>query len=242
MKDGEQTYDWYRKTHADWAAKRYGVDPAKVGDGMDTWHWWCGVDNPGYWREMAKLTSKKQNVHAGPDRSSADAARRTAGRAVGKDRAHQRPRLRARRQARPIRPEDRPHEGRHAHVGSGGLRFLQRRRRPATLHQQELRRQEMVDQQVPRRRQQRGAAVSWSAWPAPCATRPSTPTGRRRNPAEPKWENIDSHIGSQYFREGMLFGFDMPKDSFAWHYLHSQPPGHERDHSVPVATSSMARS
>ena len=38
VKDGEQTYDWYRKTHADWAAKRYGVDPEKVGDGMDTWH------------------------------------------------------------------------------------------------------------------------------------------------------------------------------------------------------------
>ena len=38
VKQGEQTYDWYRKTHADWAAKRYGVDPEKVGDGMDTWH------------------------------------------------------------------------------------------------------------------------------------------------------------------------------------------------------------
>ena len=25
VKDGEQTYAWYRKTHADWAAKRYGV-------------------------------------------------------------------------------------------------------------------------------------------------------------------------------------------------------------------------
>jgi hypothetical protein len=46
-----------------------------------------------------------------------------------------------------------------------------------------------------------------------------------KNPAEPKWENLDSNIGSQYFREGMLFGFDTPKDSFAWHYLHNQPPG-----------------
>src|SRR5260221_13930795 len=44
VKDGEQTYDWYRKTHTDWAAKRYGVDPKKVGDGMDTWPWWCGAD------------------------------------------------------------------------------------------------------------------------------------------------------------------------------------------------------
>src|SRR3954464_7156159 len=60
--EGEHTYDWYRKTHADWAAKRYGVDPVKVGDGMDTWHWWCGVDNPGFWREMAKVTGKNENV------------------------------------------------------------------------------------------------------------------------------------------------------------------------------------
>jgi hypothetical protein len=46
VEKGEQTYDWYRKTHADEAAKRYGVDPNAVGDGMDTWHWWAGVDNP----------------------------------------------------------------------------------------------------------------------------------------------------------------------------------------------------
>src|ERR1700722_8529104 len=46
VEKGEQTYDWYRKTHADEAAKRYGVDPNAVGDGMDTWHWWGGVDNP----------------------------------------------------------------------------------------------------------------------------------------------------------------------------------------------------
>src|SRR5439155_2081588 len=62
VQDGEQTYDWYRKTHTDWAAKRYGVDPKKVGDGMDTWHWWCGADNTGFWREMAKLSSRKENV------------------------------------------------------------------------------------------------------------------------------------------------------------------------------------
>jgi hypothetical protein len=46
VEKGEQSYDWYRKTHADEAAKRYGVDPNAVGDGMDTWHWWAGVDNP----------------------------------------------------------------------------------------------------------------------------------------------------------------------------------------------------
>ena len=57
--DGEQTYAWYRKTHGDEAAKRYGVNPDAVGDGMDTWHWWVGVDNPGFWRDLSVLTSGK---------------------------------------------------------------------------------------------------------------------------------------------------------------------------------------
>jgi hypothetical protein len=35
VKDGEKTYDWYRKIHADEVARPYGVDPAKVGDGME---------------------------------------------------------------------------------------------------------------------------------------------------------------------------------------------------------------
>src|SRR5260370_9109804 len=62
VQEGEHTYDWYRKTHADEAAKRYGVDPKKVGDGMDTCHWWCGVDNPQFWRKMAVLSGKSYNV------------------------------------------------------------------------------------------------------------------------------------------------------------------------------------
>src|SRR5215831_16128993 len=54
----EHTYDWYRRTHADAAAARYGIPASVTGDGMDTWHWWVGVDNPGFWRESTKATSK----------------------------------------------------------------------------------------------------------------------------------------------------------------------------------------
>jgi hypothetical protein len=57
VRAGEHTYDWYRRTHADAAAARYGVKAGDVGDGMDTWHWWVGVDNPGFWRESTKATS-----------------------------------------------------------------------------------------------------------------------------------------------------------------------------------------
>ena len=144
VKDGEQTYDWYRKTHADWAAKRYGVDPNAVGDGMDTWHWWCGVDNPGFWRKMAMLTGKKANVLDRRGSTSCGCCTPCPRRAMGQDRSHQRPRLRARRQARPVRADDRSDEGRLADLGPRRLRLFQRRRRPATLHQQELRREEMV--------------------------------------------------------------------------------------------------
>ena len=54
----EHTYDWYRRTHADAAAARYGISADIIGDGMNTWHWWTGVDNPGFWREVTKATSK----------------------------------------------------------------------------------------------------------------------------------------------------------------------------------------
>ena len=53
----EHTYDWYRRTHADATAARYGVPASVIGDGMDTWHWWTGVDNPEFWREITKSTS-----------------------------------------------------------------------------------------------------------------------------------------------------------------------------------------
>jgi hypothetical protein len=46
-----------------------------------------------------------------------------------------------------------------------------------------------------------------------------------KDPSEPKWENLCSNIGNQYFREGMLFGKDAPRDSFAYQYLYHQQPG-----------------
>ena len=38
-------------------------------------------------------------------------------------------------------------------------------------------------------------------------------------------ENLSSNNGNQYFREGMLFGYDLPKSSFAYQYLRHQEPG-----------------
>src|SRR5262245_3499039 len=62
VRQDEHTYDWYRTTHANEAVARYGVSASEVGDGMDTWHWWVGVDNPGYWRQNAIAAGKASNL------------------------------------------------------------------------------------------------------------------------------------------------------------------------------------
>ena len=52
------------------------------------------------------------------------------------------------------------------------------------------------------------------------------------DPETPKWENLASIIGNQYFREGAVFGYDInraPKEgkdsSFFYEMLQNQPPG-----------------
>ncbi|MBI3409888.1 MAG: hypothetical protein HY040_16235 [Planctomycetes bacterium] len=44
-------------------------------------------------------------------------------------------------------------------------------------------------------------------------------------PEEPKWSNLSSNIGSQYFRTRAVFGGLLKPDSFIYHVLDSQPPG-----------------
>jgi mono/diheme cytochrome c family protein len=60
VRPDEMTYNQYRKVHME-AANKMGLSPEAVGDGMDTWHWWVGVDNPGFWTDLSKLTSGSHN-------------------------------------------------------------------------------------------------------------------------------------------------------------------------------------
>jgi hypothetical protein len=224
VKDGEQTYDWYRKTHADEAARRYGVDPAKVGDGMDTWHWWCGVDNPGFWREMAKLTSKKENVLT----ARIDLLRmlHTVPRSerwekiglindpdcVAADKPDQYG-LRIDRMKDGTLTWDPDTFGFSS--GVVGLQLFKNKNFDAKKWSIDKYLDDASSVEPP-------YLVGMACTVCHTAFNPNRPP---KNPAEPKWENLDSHIGSQYFREGMLFGFDIPKDTFAWQYLHNQSPG-----------------
>ena len=224
VKDGEQTYDWYRKTHVDWAAKRYGVDPKAVGDGMDTWHWWCGVDNPGFWREQAKLTSKKKDGVA----AQIDLLRMLH--AVPRSERWEKIGLVNDPDCVPAeKPDqyglriDRMKDGTLTwdpdvfgfSSGVVGLQLFKNKNFDAKKWSIDKYLDDASSVEPP-------YLVGMACTLCHTAFNPNRPP---INPAEPKWENMDSHIGSQYFREGMLFGFDMPKDNFAWQYLHNQSPG-----------------
>lgn len=45
------------------------------------------------------------------------------------------------------------------------------------------------------------------------------------DPENPRWENLASAIGNQYFREGKVFGAGLRPGSFLWEMLKAQPPG-----------------
>src|SRR5262249_41735714 len=45
------------------------------------------------------------------------------------------------------------------------------------------------------------------------------------DPAEPKWANLSSNIGNQYFKTRAIFGGLLPPENFTYHVLDSQPPG-----------------
>ena len=195
-----------------------------VGDGMDTWHWWCGVDNPGFWREMAKLTSKKENVLT----ARIDLLRML----------HTVPRSERWEKIGLIndpdcvaaeKPDqyglriDRMKDGTLTwdpdvfgfSSGVVGLQLFKNKNFDAKKWSIDKYLDDASSVEPP-------YLVGMACTVCHTAFNPNRPP---KNPAEPKWENLDSHIGSQYFREGMLFGFDMPKDTFAWQYLHNQSPG-----------------
>src|SRR5262249_30420296 len=46
-----------------------------------------------------------------------------------------------------------------------------------------------------------------------------------KDPANPKWENLTSNLGNQYFREGILAGTETKRTTFVYQYLYHQQPG-----------------
>ncbi|MFZ0396907.1 MAG: hypothetical protein WAM06_02530 [Methyloceanibacter sp.] len=222
--DGEQTYAWYRKTHGDEAAKRYGVDPEAVGDGMDTWHWWVGVDNPGFWRDLSVLTSGKGSnpVDARVDFLSV----------VMQPRADRWKKMGLINDPDTVAAEKPDKYGLMIdHMKDGsltwdpevfgyssgviGLQLFLNKKFDASKWSAKKYKEDPGSVEPP-------YLVGMSCGFCHVTFNPDKPP---QDPVNPKWENIDSTTGNIYFREGMLFGHDLPTNSFAYQYLYNQEPG-----------------
>ena len=223
IENGEQTYEWYRKTHADEAAKRYGVDPAAVGDGMDTWHWWVGVDNPGFWQKLTNFTGRKGNP--------LDVR-------VNYYDVLQLPREERWEKVGSINdpdtvPADKPDkygltfdrmkdgsltwdpEVFGFSSGVIGLQLFPNKKFDASKWSVQKYRDDPSSVEPP-------YLVGMSCAFCHVSFNPLKPP---QNPSNPKWENMASNIGNPYFREGMLFGYKLPTNTFSFQYLFHQEPG-----------------
>ena len=235
VEKGEQTYDWYRKTHADEAAKRYGVDPNAVGDGMDTWHWWAGVDNPVWWRKATVLTAGKEysalNVRLDFFRllQTISRADRWAKMGLIND--------------PDTVPADKPDQY--------GL-MIDRAKDGALTWDPEVFGYPSGVIGFQLFTNKKFDAKKWSVQKYlddPASVEPPylvgmacglchisfNPTKPPKDPANPKWENIVSNIGNQYFREGMMVGgLGTPTNSFIFQYLYHQNPGTSETSRYPA--------
>ena len=221
----EHTYDWYRRTHADAAAARYGLSADEVGDGMDTWHWWTGVDNPGFWREITKATSRAPGNLVGV---KVDFLRVL----------HTVPRNKRFELMGLINDPDTVAADKPDQYG---LMFDRMKEGTLTWDADTfgyssgvIGLQLFVNKKFD---PQKWSLAKYLEDPA--SVEPPYNVGMACafchvsfNPVhppvdvhEPKWDNIVSNIGNQYFREGMLFGHDTAHDSFIYQYLSTQEPG-----------------
>lgn len=234
VEKGEQTYDWYRKTHADEAAKLYGVDPKAVGDGMDTWHWWCGVDNPGFWRKLTVLGTSKEY--------SALDVRLDFFRVLFMSRAERWEKVGLINDPDTV-PADKPDKY--------GL-MIDRTKDGALTWDPEVfgYPSGVIGFQLFTNKKFDAAKWSLEKYLAdPGSVEPPylvgmacglchigfNPDNPPKDPANPKWENLHSTIANQYFREGMLVGAtNVKRNTFIYQYLYHQQPGTSETSRYPA--------
>ncbi|RYZ89437.1 MAG: hypothetical protein EOP04_06830, partial [Proteobacteria bacterium] len=233
ISEGEHTYAWYRKTHADEAGKRLGLDPAAIADGMDTWHWWVGVDNVGFWRDMAKLSGShlnKTNLHIDFLRMLFTTPRNQRFAKFGL-----------------INDPDCVASDK---TDEFGLTLDRMKDGTLTWDPEKFGYSSgVIGLQI--FKNEKFDARKWSLakyMDNPASVEPPykigmscafchigfNPLNDPSDPEEPKWENLTSAIGNQYLREGLIFGQNVPTSSLIYQYLALQEPGTSETSRFPM--------
>jgi hypothetical protein len=232
VKPGETTYNIYRKKHMDEAAKNMGLPAEAVGDGMDTWHWWVGVDNPGFWSDLAHLTGgphnytnlrldllrlllvtprserfKKLGLINDPD-------------SVAADKPDQFGMMLDRMKDGTLQWD--PEKFGYSSGVIGLQLFKNEKFNPKNWNTEEYIKNSSMEPPY-----KIGMACAF------CHIS-FDPTNPPKNPTEPTWENLTSSLGNQYLREGLAFGLNQKQQSIVFQYLNSQEPGTSETSRFPT--------
>ncbi len=222
--NGEMTYNDYRKKHMAEAAKQ-GFVPSQIGDGMDTWHWWVGVDNPGFWEDLASLTSSAHNY----TNLRLDLLRLMM--IIPRNERFKRLGL--------INDPDAVAATKPDQFG-----MMIDRMKDGTLQWDPDKfgySSGVIGIQLfknPKFDPKNWDAAKYIAGTSPYMQPPFKvgmacafchisfdPQHPPKDPAEPEWENLTSSLGNNYLREGLAFGTSQKETSIVYHYLATQEPG-----------------
>lgn len=233
IKPNDMTYMKYRELHAEESSKRLNLPKDAIADGMDTWHWWVGVDNPGFWQDLVSLTGGAHNytnLRIDFLKVLMTTPRSERFKKLGL--------INDPDTVASTKPDqfgltlDRMKDGTlgwdpEIYGYSSGIIGIQ------------LFKNKDFD---PKNWSVQKYIEDGSKMQAPYKVGMScvfchigfNPTNPPANPAEPKWENLTSTIGNQYLREGLIFGGDINKSSLIWQYFNTQEPGTSETSRFPT--------
>ena len=233
IRPDEKTYNDYRAEHARIAHEKMHLNAGEVGDGMDTWHWWVGVDNPGFWQDLVNLSGGPHNITG----LRIDLFRLL----LITPRSERFKKLGLINDPDSVAAEkpdqfglmiDRMKDGtlqwdpEKFGYSSGviGIQIFKNKDFNPKEWSVEKYLADGKNMQPPYK-------VGMACIFCHVGFNPLNPPA---NPEEPKWENIASNIGNQYLREGLAFQHNLPEGSLIYQYLATQEAGTSETSRFPT--------
>lgn len=233
IKENEKTYNDYRAEHAELASKTMGLSSEAVGDGMDTWHWWVGVDNPGFWQDLVSLTGSPHNpAHLRIDlfRLLLVTPRNERFKKLGL--VNDPDAVAAEKPDQFGLMIDRMKDGTlqwdpEKFGFSSGVIGIQLFKNKDFKPEEWSVEKYLADGSKVQPPYRVGMACIFCH----VGFNPLNPPA---NPEEPQWDNITSAIGNQYLREGLAFQYKLPENSLIYQYLSTQEAGTSETSRFPT--------